>query len=262
VAASDGAPLAMTGSPGLLERAWGVLSRWAVPVMMTLAYALLVATSEASRTGEAWMAAGLILVMTAWVIFRRLTAGAALSRALSVGDTAALFAIADRELARRRRRPAVRTRYFVARGFAQLLRGEHAAALATMALAAGSPTSLHLLIDTLVRIELDHEPALWLAGAGDLHDPRAPWLGWLLHGAVACHRGNLDASSEPLTRVVNDIRAGSALRAIAHLYLARITDARGDTTAATEHRASAAALAAADAAWLRGDVAPIKRAAP
>ena len=251
----------MTARPPLLERVWGALSRWAVPVMMTLAYALLVATSEASPTGEAWMAAGLVLVMTAWFIFRRLTAAAALSRALSVGDTAALLAVADRELAPRRR-PAVRARYFVAQGFAQLLRGEHAAALATMAPAAGAPSSLHLLIDTLARIELDHDPALWLARSGELADPRAPWLGWLFLGAVACHRGNLDAATAPLVRVVNDIRSGSALRAIAHLHLARISDARGDSPAAAEQRASAAALAAPDAAWLRGDVPPVERAAP
>src|SRR5215468_9826939 len=100
----------MTDRAGFLERGWAVLSRWAVPVMMTLAYALLVATSEASRTGEAWMAAGLILVMTAWFLFRRLIAAAALSRALSVGDTEALLALAERNLARRLR-PVQRVQY-------------------------------------------------------------------------------------------------------------------------------------------------------
>src|SRR5262249_9426319 len=105
-----------------IVRSWGALSRWAVPVMMALAYALLVATSETDATGKAWMAAGVVLVLTAWFAFRALADAAALSRALSVGDTAALSEIADRAPVRRRR-PAARARPLIARGFAQLLRG-------------------------------------------------------------------------------------------------------------------------------------------
>src|SRR5215831_19466264 len=84
----------------LIVRGWGTLSRWAVPVMMALAYALLVATSETDATGKAWMATGLVLVLIAWFAFRALADAAALSRALSVGDTAALGALADRAPAR------------------------------------------------------------------------------------------------------------------------------------------------------------------
>src|SRR5262245_44568020 len=117
----------MTDRPAFLDRAWAILSRWAVPVMMAIAYALLVLTSDAGRSGEVMMAVGLVLVMIAWLTFRRLTAAAALSRALSVGDTETLLALADRNLARRLR-PAQRVQYLGARAFAQLLRGEHAAA--------------------------------------------------------------------------------------------------------------------------------------
>jgi len=238
----------MTDAPALLERAWSALSRWAVPVMMALAYALLVATSDANASGEAWMAGGFALVMTAWFVFRRLTASAALSRALRVGDTATLLAIADRELARRHR-PAARAPFLVARAFAQLLRGEHTAALATLGEAAAASGSMAALIDTLARIELGRDDATWLAGSGGWNDPRAPWIGWLCRGAIACYEGNVDVSTEHLIRVVNDIRAGSAFRAIAQLYLARVTAEAGD---AAGHGAAAAALAAPDAAWLRG----------
>ena len=243
----------MTDRPSLLERGWAVLSRWAVPAMMTLAYALLVATSEASRTGEAWMAAGLVLVMTAWFTFRRLIAAAALSRALSVGDTAALMQIADRNLASDRR-PASRGRFLVARAFAQLLRGEHAAALATIDQIVGVPCQfpLAVLIDILARIELDQDEEVFFAAFGGLVAPRAPWLNWLVRGAIACHRGLPDAAAGALARVIDDIRAGSALRAIAHVYAARAADARGDTATAADHRTAAAALAAPDATWLRG----------
>jgi hypothetical protein len=246
----------MTDLPALLERAWRILSRWGVPIMMALAYTLLVATSDASATGAAWMAGGFALVMTAWLVFRRLTAGAALSRAQSVGDTAALLAIADRELARRHR-PAARAPFLVARGFAQLLRGEHAAALASLGELRGvaSSSSMATLIDILARIELDQDEEVWLAGFVGLHDPRAPWIGWLFRGAIACRSNNVELATEQLVRVVNDIRAGSALRAIAYLYLARVTAGYGDPAAA-RHRASAAALATPDATWLRGAAGP------
>jgi hypothetical protein len=70
---------------------------------------------------------------------------------------------------------------------------------------------------------------------------------------LAWRAGQLDAAAPPIARVIDDIRAGSALRAIAHVYAARIAQASGDAPAAARHRAAAAGLAAADAAWLRGD---------
>ncbi|HEX3762786.1 MAG TPA: hypothetical protein VHW23_29020 [Kofleriaceae bacterium] len=234
----------------LIVRGWGVLSRWAVPVMMALAYALLVATSETDATGKAWMATGLVLVLIAWFAFRAMADTAALSRALSVGDTEALTALANRELARRRR-PAARARPLIARGFALLLRGEHAAALAALDEARPGPelAPLAAAARILARIELGHsiEP-----GAAAVSAPRTPWLGWLVDGAIAARDGRLDAAAPLLARVIDDIRAGSALRAIAHLHAARIADARGDAPDAARHRTAAAEPAAPDAAWLRG----------
>src|SRR5262249_34192285 len=78
--------------------------------------------------------------------------------------------------------------------------------------------------------------------------PRTPWLGWLVDGAIAVRDGRLDAAGPLLARVIDDIRAGSALRAVAHLHAARIADARGDAPDAARHRAAAAQLAAPDPA--------------
>jgi hypothetical protein len=72
----------------LVERIWRILQRWAVPVMMTLAYVFLAATSETNNTGKAWMGVGLVFVLIVWFMFRGLTETAALSRALSIGDVA------------------------------------------------------------------------------------------------------------------------------------------------------------------------------
>lgn len=115
----------------VLERIWRILSRRAVPVMMTLAYVLLAATSDTNTTGRAWIAVGLGFVLVVWFVFRRLTETAALVRALSVGDVARLFALVDRHLPRKRR-PADRAPFLVARAFAHQLCGEFSAALAVL----------------------------------------------------------------------------------------------------------------------------------
>ena len=232
----------------LLERSWGTLSRWAVPVMMAIAYALLAATSDTDATGTAWMAGGFCLVLTAWFAFRALTHAAALSRALAVGDTQQLLALAGRGLPRRHR-PAARARLLVGRGLAHLVRGEHAEALAALAEArpAADLQPLAAALEIAARVELD-QPTDSLA----VRAPRAPWLAWLADGILAWRAGDLDAAAPLLGRVIDDIRAGSALRAIAHVYAARLAGARGDAAAAARHRAAAADLAAPDAAWLRG----------
>src|ERR1044071_8990558 len=193
----------MTDRAGLLERGWAVLSRWAVPVMMALAYALLVLTSDASRGGEVMMAVGLVLVMIAWFTFRRLIAAAALSRALDVGDTETLLALADRNLARRLP-TAQRVRYLGARAFAQLLRGEHAAAQDSIgqvrALANLPP--LMAVVDTVTPIELHEDPSTAPFGAVDA--PLTPGLDWLDRGALAWSEGHLDDAEPLLARVIDD----------------------------------------------------------
>jgi hypothetical protein len=238
----------------LIVRSWGALSRWAVPVMMALAYALLVATSETDATGKAWMAAGLVLVLTAWFAFRALAGAAAMSRALSVGDTAALGELATAPA--RRGRPAARARPLIARGFAQLLRGEHAAALAALDEARPGPELRPQVAAARIVACVELGRAIAAGDPVAVSGPRTPWLGWLAGGAIAWRDGRLDDAAPLLARVIGDIRAGSAQRAIAHLYAARIADARADPAEAGHHRAAAADLAAPDAAWLRGAAPP------
>jgi hypothetical protein len=251
---ADRAPPARHEVTDLIERGWDTLSRWAVPVMMTLAYAFLAATAETSTSGKLWMAAGLGLVLIAWFAFRALAGSAALSRALAVGDTARLFELSGQGLARRRR-PAARARFLVARGLARLLRGEFAAALTALEAARPAPdlAPLATALGIAARVELDR-PAEGLT----VRAPRAPWLAWLAEGMLAWRRAELDAAAPLLLRVTGDIRAGSALRAIAHVYAARIAEARSDRSDAARHRAAAANLADADAAWLRGETCPIR----
>lgn len=254
----------MIAAPGddrdaFLERAWRQLSRWAVPVMMSFAYALLAATSETDTAGTAWMGVGFLFVMVVWFVFRRLTATAALARALSVGDTAKLLELADRNLARKRP-PADRARFLVARGLAQLLRGELTDALAALD-GVAPPPELQPIAD-VVRIgaQLDlGRPVTAVAaprparvaparrgGAG------APALGWLAEAQLAWGRHELTAAAPLLARVIDDVRGGAATRAIAHVYAARVALARGEPAVAARHRAQAADLASPDAAWLRG----------
>ena len=244
--------------PDLLERIWRVLSRWAVPVMMTLAYVLLAATSDTNMAGKTLMAVGLGFVLVVWFVFRALTESAGLSRALSVGDVARLFALADRQLPRTRR-PKARARLLVARAFAHQLRGELAAALATLEQVPPAPDvqPLAQVVRFAALIELGRPIAEQGRAAGEqrglaVSAPRPPALAWLAEGQLALADGDLDAASERFARVIDDIRAGGAVRAIAHLYAARIADTREDAATSARHRAAAAALAAPDARWLHG----------
>jgi hypothetical protein len=235
----------------LVERIWRILSRWAVPVMMTLAYVFLAATSETNTTGKAWMGAGLVLVFVVWFVFRAMTEAAALSRALGVGDVARLFALADRHLSRKRR-PADRARFLVARAFAHELRGEFAEALAAIDEARPDPELLPLASVVKIGALVELGRPVEEARAAIVSTPRTPALGWLAEGQIAWRAGNLDAAAPQFARVIDDVRAGSALRAIAHIYAARIADANGQAQIATRHRAAAASLAAPGATWLRG----------
>jgi len=235
----------------LVERIWRILQRWAVPVMMTLAYVFLAATSETNTTGKAWMGVGLVFVLLVWFMFRGLTETAALSRALSIGDVARLQALADHRLARTRR-PAARARYLVARALAHQLRGEFTEALAALD-EAQPPPELQPLA-AAVRIGALVELGRPAADARDfaISTPRAPALGWLVEAELAWRDGDHATAAQQLARVIDDIRAGSATRAIAHIYAARLADARGEPQLAASHRAAAAQLAAPDATWLRG----------
>jgi hypothetical protein len=81
---------------------------------------------------------------------------------------------------------------------------------------------------------------------------RAPALGWIAEGQIAWCAGELDVAAQRFARVIDDVRAGSAIRALAHLYAARVAEAHGQAQLAVRHRTSAANLAAPGATWLRG----------
>ncbi|MCX5747482.1 MAG: hypothetical protein NT062_33880, partial [Proteobacteria bacterium] len=59
--------------------AW--LARWAAPIIMGVAYLMLMITSDTDATGKAWMTIGFGIVLVVWVLIRLLTARAALARA-------------------------------------------------------------------------------------------------------------------------------------------------------------------------------------
>jgi len=189
-------------------------------------------------------------VLVVWFMFRGLTETAALSRALSIGDVARLQALADYRLARTRR-PAARARYLVARAFAHQLRGEFAEALAALDEAQPGPELQPLAAAVRIGalVELGRPTAE--ARRFVVSALRSPALAWLAEGQIAWRDGDLDTASQRFARVIDDIRAGGATRAIAHVYAARLADAHGDPQAAARHRASAARLAAPGATWLR-----------
>lgn len=237
-------------APDFIERAWRALSRWAVPVMMTLAYVLLAETSDTDLVGKAWMGVGLGLVMVAWFVFRALTETAALARALAVGDTVRLFALADRHLPRTHK-PADRARFLVGRALGHQLRGQPAEALAVLAEARPGPDLAPLAravrIGSLIELgrPVDDVRLDVSAASGN------PAIGWLGDAELAWSAGALDAAAAQFARVIDDVRAGSATRAIAHVYAARIAEAKGDAAVAARHRAAATAAATPDATWLR-----------
>jgi len=86
--------------------------------------------------------------------------------------------------------------------------------------------------------------------------PGAPALAWLAEGMVAWRGDQRDEAARLLARAIDDVRAGSVVRAIAHVYAARLAEAAGDGKGAASHRAAAVALAAPDATWLRGGGSP------
>ena len=237
--------------PVLIEKIWRVMSRWAVPVMMSLAYVFLAATSEVDTTGKLWMGVGLVFVLVVWGLFRRLADSAALARALSVGDVGKLELIAVRGATRKK----TSARFVVAGALAHTLRGDFPAARAALDAGLGGQVvpaelvALTAVVQIAARTELG-EPVEAVRGFV-VASPRTPALAWLADGIVAWRAGQLDVARGELTRVIDDIRAGGAARAIAHVYAARVADANGEPAEAVRHRRDAAALATPGARWLR-----------
>jgi len=231
----------------MIDAAGRFLAIWGVPIGMTICYAFLAYTAETDASGQAWMAIGLGFVFVIWFVFRLLAERAALHRALGVGDTVRLFALADKHLARARK-DAARAPFLVARAFAYQLRGDMAQSLATIEQAHPDPelAPLAQLIKINALVELDRPIESPIAPA-----PRTPSLVWLAEGELAWRSGDREVASDKLNRVIDDIRAGSATRAIARFYAARIADASGQPQVAAKHRAEITKLVPPDATWLR-----------
>jgi len=249
-----GAKLAPAGFLGKRGVGWALLASWLVPGMMILAYIVLMITSETDNTGKAWMAIGLAFVLVLWWLFRLLSEHAAMARAVAVGDADRVLELAGNQLARRRG-DAARAPFLVYRALAHEIRGdwERALAEADAARPGGAAGRSWELLAATVRIAalvetgkveqarelLDREVE---PRAKEL-DPRtnasALVLATLARGRVLCAEGSGDAALAQLERVIDDVRAGSSARAVAHAYAARCSR---DPAAAQRHRKQAAQL--------------------
>ncbi len=226
---SNGAP------PTFIDRAWSILQVWGVPFGMTGAYLVLMWSAETDNTGKAWMAIGLGFVWVIWFVFRMLTQNAALSRSISIGDAARILDVSARFL-KNHHRPAQRAPYLVARGFAYELRKDW-------------PKSLAALDEARLDALPPKHRAMWqlrasttriaaLIGAGQVAEARAvlerelrPDAQHVVHsdaylaanlgaGRVLVAEGKRAEAAERLTRVRDDIRATTAMRAQVEAALA------------------------------------------
>lgn len=242
-----------------------ILQSWAVPVVFGGAYAILMWSSGTSNTGKAWMAIGFAFVFVLWWMFRLLTQHAALSRAVSHGDAAMVIELTDAQL-RKRKSPSGRAPFLVYRALAYELTGDWAKALATLdeakldAVAAASRATWQLLAAS-VRVTA-------LVETGKLEDARGVLTTELMPAAAKLD-GRLHSSSHLFKKlaaarilvadqkpaearlllqgILDDIRAGSGIRATAHFLMARISE----PAEAAQHRAEIAKLVPDPTVWVR-----------
>ncbi|MEO8841955.1 MAG: hypothetical protein ABI591_09880 [Kofleriaceae bacterium] len=232
------------GFLGRRGKVWTFIAGWFVPVVMTIAYITLALTSETNATGWAWMSIGLAFVLTLWFLFRTLTKSAAMARAMAVGDIDLVLEIDKRPLSHAvvhdmradwmkslavldriaetggLKKPRERALLVILRVGALVETGE--VAKARLALAALEPE--------LARLHPRIEAASHLTGAVA--------KGRVLTG----ERANAEALVV-LQKVIDDVRTGQRVRALAHYYAARAAANDGQIELADKHRERAAALA-------------------
>jgi hypothetical protein len=215
---------------------WLRLASWILPLVgMALAYAVLAWSSNTDNTGKAWMAIGFGFVVVIWVVLRILIDQTALARALATADAPRILAITDRQLARRRG-ATPRAPFLVYRAFAQESGGDYAAALATLADARPVAPGLQLFAAAIRVIALVETGDVMAARriATDELEPRAGKLDTRLHAGPHIHasfargrlllaEGRTDDARKQLQRVVDDIRAGNAIRDRARALIASIS---------------------------------------
>ena len=261
-----------TGFAGKKGRIWTLLASWLIPLMMTGAYIVLAVTSETDATGMAWMSVGLAFVLILWWLFRLLTGHAALSRAVAVGDAERILELTDKQLTRAglgKRRAAERANLMMFRAQAYEIRGDWEPALEAVdevklaALSPGQRTSLGLraacvrigaFVETSRTAEARQLVDTEITPAAARLDRRADPDGYvsanLAKGRVLAAEGVFADAMSQLQRVIDDVRAGSGQRAVAHFYVARCEQARGNPAEAVRHRAKAAQLL--PGSWVAG----------
>ena len=223
---------------------WRFVASWFVPVIMTFAYVVLAATSGTDATGWAWMSIGLAFVLVLWWMFRILANGAAMSRAVAVGDADRVTEIDKRPL------PAA---------VAFELRGEWAKTLLAVRRAQPKKPRDQVLAATPEISALVETGEV--AKAREVLEAMQPTLAKLnerLEGAshiaarlargkvLACERANAEALAV-LQKVIDDVRTGQRTRALAHHYAAQAAAADGQLALADKHRERARVLA--PSAW-------------
>jgi hypothetical protein len=211
---------------------WVSLASWVLPLVgMAIAYTVLAWSSDTDNTGKAWMAIGFGFVVVIWLVLRILVEQTALSRAIATADATRILGITDKQLARRRGQ-AARAPFLVYRAFAQETVGDYASALVTLSDARPSDAGLQLFaaaIRVIALVETGDISAAQRVRSEEL-EPRAAKLDTRLHAAPHIHanlaRGRMllaegahDEARKALQRVIDDIRAGSALRERARVLL-------------------------------------------
>lgn len=217
-----------------MSRLTRILSWIGPPLGMSIAYTVLAITSETDNSGKAWMAIGFGFVVVLWLVFRIAVEGAGLSRALAVGDSERLLAIADAQLARKRT-PQARAPFLVYKALAHQTRGELAAAATAIDEAKPMTDSLALLAASVrVSVLLERND---VAGARKILDdeiePRVVKIdrrlevvphhyAHLARAQALAAEGHRDDARAELRRVIDDIRSGAALRDYAKVLEGRL----------------------------------------
>ena len=224
------------GKSGLV---WRLLSSYLIPGMMTIAYVILILTSETGIVGKAWESAGLAIVLFLWFLFRALTEHAAMSRAIANGDSDRVLALADAQLARRRR-AAARAPYQVYRALALEIRGDWSGALAALegAKLEGSWRALAATVRVAAYVETEragearrlYDAELARIGARESAEP----LARLAEGRLRLAEGDRDGATRVLRKLVDNVRAGTGTRGAAHFYLWRATGDAKELAKATQ----------------------------
>lgn len=213
------------GRRGLI---WVLLASWLVPLMMTGAYIVLIATSEVDAQGAAWEAIAFAFVLVLWFLFRLLTQHAAMARAVDLGAADEVIELADFQL-QRNKSARSRMPYHVFRALAFDILEDWPAALAE--LDKTKPQGNWRALAMTVKVSA-------LAATGKTGEARALFdaelkgrpimrvmqvdiLTLLAEARLKIAEGDREGGAAVLARLSDDIRAGSGIRERAKTLLAK-----------------------------------------